>query len=85
MNDLHPLWRYLPPERQNRQELLRLRSRRLVARLQVVVNGGPRDHDHVLIWLSLLVVTLIQSCPAATAAGATGGWMVSADVAQFNG
>ena len=57
MNDLHPLWRYLPPERQNRQELLRLRSRRLVARLQ-----GRRERVvlvttiYVLIWSIPLLV-----------------------------
>ena len=57
MNDLHPLWRYLPPERQNRQERLRLRSRRLVARLQ-----GRRERVvlvttiYVLIWSIPLLV-----------------------------
>ena len=57
MNDLHPLWRYLPRERQNRQERLRLRSRRLVARLQ-----GRRERVvlvttiYVLIWSIPLLV-----------------------------
>ena len=57
MNDLHPLWRYPPPERQNWQESLRLRSRRLVARLQ-----GRRERVvlvttiYVLIWSIPLLV-----------------------------
>ena len=57
MDGLYPLWRHLPPERQNRQERLRLRSRRLVARLQ-----GRRERVvlvtpiYVLIWSIPLLV-----------------------------
>ena len=52
MQEPHPLWQHLPPERRNRRERLAFRSRRLLARLQgrrerVVVVSGL----YVLIWL----------------------------------
>ena len=52
MQEPHPLWQYLPPERRNRHERLAFRFRRLKARLQgrrerVVVVSGL----YVLIWL----------------------------------
>ena len=52
MQEPHPLWRYLPPERRNRRERVAFRLRRLKARLQgrrerVVVVSGL----YVLIWL----------------------------------
>lgn len=34
MDDLHPMWRHLPLERQNRRMSLALRTRRVLARLQ---------------------------------------------------
>ena len=52
MQEPHPLWHYLPPERRNRRERVDFRCRRLLARLQgrrervVVVTGL-----YVLIWL----------------------------------
>ena len=52
MQEPHPLWHYLPPERRNRRERVTFRCRRLLARLQgrrervVVVTGL-----YVLIWL----------------------------------
>ena len=52
MQEPHPLWQYLPPERRNRRERIAFRFRRLKARLQgrrerVVVVSGL----YVLIWL----------------------------------
>mgnify|MGYP001173864073 FL=1 len=52
MQEPHPLWQHLPPERRNRWERVALRCRRLLARLQgrrerVVVVSGL----YVLIWL----------------------------------
>ena len=52
MQEPHPLWQYMPPERRNRWERVALRCRRLLARLQgrrerVVVVSGL----YVLIWL----------------------------------
>ena len=52
MQEPHPLWHYLPPERRNRRERVEFHYRRLLARLQgrrervVVVTGL-----YVLIWL----------------------------------
>ena len=50
MGNLHPLWRYLPQERQNRREILVFRSRRLIARLQ-----GRREQ--VILVTTLYIVT----------------------------
>ena len=56
MQEPHPLWHYLPPERRNRREKAVFQLRRLKARLQgrrervVVVTG-----IYVLIWLIPLV------------------------------
>jgi len=56
MQEPHPLWHYLPPERRNRREKAVFQFRRLKARLQgrrervVVVTG-----IYVLIWLIPLV------------------------------
>ena len=52
MQEPHPLWQYLPPERRTRRERVAFRLRRLKARLQgrrerVVVVSGL----YVLIWL----------------------------------
>ena len=52
MQEPHPLWQHLPPERRNSWERAALRRRRLLARLQgrrerVVVVSGL----YVLIWL----------------------------------
>ena len=57
MQQPHPLWHYLPPNRRNRRERFAFRFRRLLARLQgcrervVVVTGF-----YVLIWLIPLVL-----------------------------
>ena len=56
MQEPHPLWHYLPPDRRNRRERVAFSIRRLLARLQgrrervVVVTGF-----YVLIWLIPLV------------------------------
>ena len=57
MQEPHPLWHYLPPDRRNRRERVAFSLRRLIARLQgrrervVVVTGF-----YVLIWLIPLVL-----------------------------
>lgn len=57
MQEPHPLWHYLPPDRRNRRERVAFSLRRLLARLQgrrervVVVTGF-----YVLIWLIPLVL-----------------------------
>ena len=50
MGNLHPLWRHLPQERQNRREMFILRNRRLIARFQ-----GRRER--VILVTTLYVVT----------------------------
>ena len=56
MQEPHPLWHYLPPDRRNRRERVAFSLRRILARLQgrrervVVVTGF-----YVLIWLIPLV------------------------------
>ena len=52
MQEPHPLWQYLPPDRRNRRARIAFRCRRLLARMQgrrarVVVVSGL----YVLIWL----------------------------------
>jgi len=56
MQEPHPLWNYLPPERRNRRERFSFHSRRLLARLQgrlerVIIVSGL----YVLIWLIPLI------------------------------
>lgn len=54
MDDLHPMWRHLPLERQNRRMSLALRTRRVLARLQ-----GRRER----VVLVTTLYTVIWSLP----------------------
>jgi len=90
MGNLHPLWRYLPQERQNRREMLMFRGRRLIARLQ-----GRKERVilvttlYVVIWsLPLLfgqtLITFFALLPLLVVPPV--GWMVYQLVSrEFNG